>query len=57
MSVEEAEKLDMVLVCLPPYSPDLNPIEKRLEELWWKPLAEEEVLHPTPWKLRVVMVK
>jgi len=21
-------------------------------ERWWKPLADEEVLHPTPWKLR-----
>ena len=29
---EEAEKLNLVLVYLPPYSPDLNPIEKYLEE-------------------------
>jgi len=21
-------------------------------ERWWKPLANEEVLHPTPWKLK-----
>ena len=21
-------------------------------ELWWKPLADEKVLHPTPWKLK-----
>jgi len=22
------------------------------EEWWWKPIATEEILHPTPWKLR-----
>jgi dTDP-glucose 4,6-dehydratase len=21
-------------------------------EWWWKPLADERVLHPTPWKLK-----
>jgi len=21
-------------------------------ERWWKPLADERVLHPTPWKLK-----
>jgi len=25
-----------------------------LKSEWWKPLATEEVLHPTPWKLRQV---
>jgi dTDP-glucose 4,6-dehydratase len=21
-------------------------------EWWWRPLADERILHPTPWKLR-----
>ena len=27
-------------------------VEWYLENEWWKPLADEKVLHPTPWKLR-----
>jgi dTDP-glucose 4,6-dehydratase len=23
-----------------------------VNEWWWKPLADERVLHPTPWKLK-----
>ena len=25
-----------------------------MNEWWWKPLADERVLHPTPWKLKLL---
>ena len=36
ISLEEAEELDIVLIYLPPYSPDLNPIEFE-----WKDMKRE----------------
>jgi transposase len=36
LTIEEAEKLDIVLIYLPPYSPDLNPIEFE-----WKDMKRE----------------
>jgi len=35
---------------------NLQVVEKILENLnnewWWKPLVNEQILHPTPWKIK-----